>query len=1127
MATRLDELLAEVGWVRRLARVLVRDVAVADDVAQDAWLLAIQHAPTDARPLRPWLRRVVLNVVRMRHRSTSRRDAREAAIEQADVPTPADLVEHVELQRAVADEVSTLAEPYRSTVLFHFVEGLSSSEIARRLGVPDGTVRRRLKVAIDQLRERLQCRSDGPKHGWLAALVPFARMPDSTPTAAATVGVFAMKKLTAAAGVLVLLLVTGLVAWSRHSHTSRETSSEVISNRGAAAQPSDGNDPQRTNIPSWIPQSGVAGRRIAGHVTSAGVPVGGAIVRLALVSTPAVLPIADVRTGPDGTFDFGIQPAAVFGVSASAPKLTSSYTVIPVADPRAKPDQIALELSACRSRLYGTVRDASGGGIAKARLLSTDFGGNESDATGQYSLCLPQGDSRVRVEADGYGTFTLPFRTFGELRYDFVLAPEAILTGRVITDGHMPVAGAQVIASPDDVGALHHLATCWTTTDRDGRFQIAGVAPGRFQVSAFAEGLGTHRPQQAIARPASSSPDLQLVLEAVAQVRGRVVMAGQPVSGARIITMRNGLPSSTTSFSQPDGRFILSGVLPGATVFVARPYEVRGPNSLKITQTLVDDVVLDVRALATLRGHVTRNGKPVAGAEVSCAQCQISTESDQSGAFVLEGLPEGSHRISAGSHNVRAFAEQKTVTLAAGDDKTLDIELDCAGQVKGTVVDEDGQPVPNAYVRLELASGAGDQGESMTDTNGAFDCGSMQGGDYRAAVYPSPLAGWAFAPAVGEQLGLIHVPRDGTVTGIKLAIKHERVTIRGKVVDDLGADLSDVHVEAIGLGRGRTEMGAGVMSDATGRFEIGNLARGSYSLLAYAADGSETELFNIPTGSAAVTIKLARPGAIEGTLLGFSTTPAVEIHTETSDLSTGRYVLVEGGRFSASGLPPGRYTVRAKAGTEVDGQAVEVHPGESIQLMLRSRGLGRINGKITEYGGNVPVAGMRCEAHPSMDGQIGMFPPDEALQAVSDATGQFSVSAPIGVVQLVCFPPNGASLSVAGTEVEVSDTAASTVALVAVRNTAGAAPGNPGFAIAKSRLPLTINQIDPGGPAASTGLAIGDQVLAIDGTPTQSMLPMAAMVLLGNRRPGTTVTIDIARNGTLRTIQIVVGATKD
>jgi RNA polymerase sigma factor (sigma-70 family) len=1134
MAARLDELMAEIGWVRRLARALINDVAAADDIAQDAWVLAIRHPPTDARPLRPWLRRVVLNVARMRYRTARRRDAREAATERGDVPTPADLVERVQLQRAVADEVLALTEPFRSTVLLHFVEGLSSAQIARRLGVPDGTVRRRLKVAVDQLRERLRSRGDGPKRGWLVALVPLARSSERPPAVAALGGV-AIEKLIAGV-VLVLLLLIGVVGWWRRGDRSELEGTKIVEGERASA-PTAGRDLQQAaTIPPWIPQIGVSGRRIAGRVRFAGRPVGGATVRLALMTTPeAVQPVAELRAGPDGAFDFGVQPAASFAVSAEAPKLTSSSTVISVADPRATPDQIVLELGGCRSRLYGSVVDASGGSIAKARLLSAERGGTESDATGRYSLCLPDGNSRVRVEADGYGTVALPFRLFGEFHYDVVLVPEAVLVGQVVADGSRPIAGARVIATPDDIDWLHHVATGWATTDRDGRFQITGLAPGRFRVHASADELGMGTPQLVVARPATSSHELRLVLEGVAQVRGRVKMAGRPVSGARIIASHEGAPSDAVSFSQPDGSFVLSGVPFGINVFAAPPYEVRSPTSLAITRAVVDDVVLDVGAMATLRGHVIRKGEPVAGASVGRVGSPTHAKTDPSGGFVLEGLPPGDQRIYAASAELFAFADNLAVTLAIGEDRTLDIELDRAGRAKGTVVDEDGKPVPNAYVQLEPASSDRYQGqsmnreskgESMTDVGGAFDCGAMSGGDYLPAVYPSPLAGRPFPPASGERLEAIHVPRDGTVTGIRLAIKHERLAIRGKVVDDLGADVSDVYVQAIGRGRVATMLQR-VMSDAAGRFVVGDLARGIYSLHARGADGSETEVFNVPAGSEAVTVMLGRPGAIKGTLIGFSTTPIVALQNDTPDLTTGSRAIVERDRFSALGVPPGHYTVQAKAGVDVDGQAVEVRPGQTIRLTLRSRGLGKIAGRVTEYGSKAPVTGMRCDGNLSMGGMMGGLEPDPALQAFTDAAGRFSVSAPIGRVRVFCFSPNGDRLSNAGTDVDVTSTGIPTVDLIAVRNTAGAVPGDPGFGIERVLLPLTVDRIDPGGPAASSGLAIGDHLVAIGGATLQGMLPMGAMFLLGNQRPGTTVTIGIERGGAVQTIKIVIGRTRD
>src|SRR5205085_5864657 len=144
-------------------------------------------------------------------RSAKRREAREAAIPEPSVePTAAELVDRVELQRMVAGEVLALAEPYRSTVLLHYFEGLSSAEIARRQGIPDGTVRRRLKTALDELRRRLGDRDDR-RGGWLAALAPLAAR--RSPPALTAWGI-AMKKIVIAV-VMLVLLVAGALLWKR------------------------------------------------------------------------------------------------------------------------------------------------------------------------------------------------------------------------------------------------------------------------------------------------------------------------------------------------------------------------------------------------------------------------------------------------------------------------------------------------------------------------------------------------------------------------------------------------------------------------------------------------------------------------------------------------------------------------------------------------------------------------------------------------------------------------------------------------------------------------------------------------------------------------------------------------
>src|SRR5438874_2684103 len=104
--------------------------------------------------------------------------------------------------------------------LLHDVEGLTSAQIARQLGIPDGTVRRRLKTALDQLRAQLQARNDQPGRGWLAALVPLANATEPAVPPSTLLGVLLMKKIIAIAVVLVLV-VAGALLWRFRAGNSR------------------------------------------------------------------------------------------------------------------------------------------------------------------------------------------------------------------------------------------------------------------------------------------------------------------------------------------------------------------------------------------------------------------------------------------------------------------------------------------------------------------------------------------------------------------------------------------------------------------------------------------------------------------------------------------------------------------------------------------------------------------------------------------------------------------------------------------------------------------------------------------------------------------------------------------
>ena len=168
-----EALIQQQDFVRRLALRLTRHPAEADDVAQDVWVRALERAPSDGpllprdregRGLRPWLQAAVQGVSRNRDRAARRRRFHERSGARDECQPSSDL----ELRHEVVRAVLALKEPYRSTVVRRYDQGMSVPEIAQVDGVAPGTVRTRLHRAHRELQRRL-C-ADDEDRGRLAAL---------------------------------------------------------------------------------------------------------------------------------------------------------------------------------------------------------------------------------------------------------------------------------------------------------------------------------------------------------------------------------------------------------------------------------------------------------------------------------------------------------------------------------------------------------------------------------------------------------------------------------------------------------------------------------------------------------------------------------------------------------------------------------------------------------------------------------------------------------------------------------------------------------------------------------------------------------------------------------------------
>lgn len=141
--------------VYRLAMSIVRDPALAEDVAQETFIRAWQHRDTyrGEAPLRHWVLRIAHNVAVSTLRSLREevRDPASLPERHADSVAPA-----VESRMAITDALSRLDPLSRSIVILREVEGLSYAQISELLDAPLPTVKTRLFRARAFLRETMR-----------------------------------------------------------------------------------------------------------------------------------------------------------------------------------------------------------------------------------------------------------------------------------------------------------------------------------------------------------------------------------------------------------------------------------------------------------------------------------------------------------------------------------------------------------------------------------------------------------------------------------------------------------------------------------------------------------------------------------------------------------------------------------------------------------------------------------------------------------------------------------------------------------------------------------------------------------------------------------------------------------
>ncbi len=1110
-----EQLLADAAWLNRLARSLAANADDADDLVQESWIAAWQREPDAGRPLRPWLTKVIRDLARMRRRSDGRRAAREHVDLDDRGTTPPDvLLDQVRLHRLLVDLVLQLEEPYRSTIIARFVEGRTAASIAKAASISASTVRGQIRDGLARLRDQLD-REKGDRKAWAPAVLAFGK--------GATVASASKATLLAVLALLLLLLAgSGALYVRAHAHVASSAETGVVSVRHAFSTPNSINAAK-----PWWDLAGVVRHPLAGRVSNrAGEPIVGARIEIFGWSA-AVSGSAEATNITDALGSFRFAPprdSTVYRLVVTAANYAGrSFTI----DPRApahepNPEQLTLILDVCAATIEGTVSDNSGGPIegATIRVGTGPFGPSTGTTkTGHYSMCLAHEDTSVQVGADGYEHVAVPIDATGHQHVDVVLAPGGSIFGQVVdTETGDGVANAQVFVAGPGAASRHALS------DSEGRFELQDVASGRLGINAWMSDHDFPGITDVEVVAAKRIGPIILKVRPATTIRGLVRAGGVPLVGAVIrfeVQTAFGSTTSLRAISGTDGRFVAPGVgraknvgvlIDGATVEAPMVID---------TRTIAGDITIDVHPSPAIRGHVTRRGAPVPSAIVRLlgstsvavfSPTQVAT--DSAGRFEFSAPEVGAYSLYAECKELGAFTTAPTkFSVPVADSADIALELDGGGRISGTVVDKKGTPLGGLSVKAVRISGD-DIGKATTAIDGSFAIDQLAGtGDYKVTVSgyanaPQPLA-WA-----GDEPPLVTLRNgDAEVRGLRLAVAFSATTIEGTVVDDVDAPVADAIVRA---GPSATDIVQGTAwprtrTDADGRFSLRISTEGPFRLQASLGGRPRASIDNVASGTTNAILRLSRVGSIHGTLVNLdqAVVRVRALVSASNAFAPGTYAaLTDNDSFQIVDLTPGDYSISA---VSVNGRSaansVTVRAGETATVALSAEATRTLRASVYLFGSNAPVAGVRCVALASSGDVITpMMGSPKSAQAITDAAGQVTFdAAPAENTIIECDDSNMTSSGAT----RVTD--ANPRVAVVRSSLDGARPGSTGIMFDRLRLTPVIAGVLPMSSAAIAGVATGDVIEAVDGTPVAPLTSDAVMVLMGNRPSGSNVNISVRR----------------
>ncbi len=444
--------------------------------------------------------------------------------------------------------------------------------------------------------------------------------------------------------------------------------------------------------------------------------------------------------------------------------------------------------------------------------------------------------------------------------------------GTVTDSGGNPLAatltlqrrGARQIRPDDYDQELEAGRRIVVEANADGSFLVDKLGAGIWSLTAQHEGYADHVEQAVVLSGDSPSMEKRIVLGSEFQIAGLVRDAeGNPVPEAKIYVARSRprpLYSSDT-VAGADGRFVLRGLPEGVYTVTA---EATGYSRASVPRVDAgkEDLEIVVHQRGSVSGRITGpDGRPVTRFSLELFQVNRTTSAyhqlgerrdfkGPSGDFLFEDIEPGTYRLLASGPG---FSPTYSVgfTVDRSEVQGIDVQLGQGGTLLGRVVDQQGQPVPNAEVRVHGRDWTEDSSFGLfggrapdpnnvpeqvatTDARGQFELRNAYPGSLKVEFSHGSFLTQTLMVEMAEgarvDAGTVTLRRGGVIFGVGLAAD-------GSPLAGGGAFLS--RQDDTGFG-GFARNGR---LDAQGRFRFEGLRTGTYRVTVAPSDAGGFSLF--------------------------------------------------------------------------------------------------------------------------------------------------------------------------------------------------------------------------------------------------------------------------------------------